>query len=182
MKKFSLSFLFAIFLLAGFDFACADDYNLILQRYGINNFERLVVVDFLNFHLKVFDVNGSEIGFSKVALPKRLPPNLPVVGKVAKIEENPNWYPTEATRQAYLRKKGILLPREIKFGSPLNAMGKGKVRIIFLTKGINPFICLHGTNDLSSIGKRVSRGCIRVEDIEKLKDLIRGKNTVIIFI
>ncbi|MBU2109538.1 L,D-transpeptidase [Patescibacteria group bacterium] len=68
--------------------------------------------------------------------------------------------------------KKIVLPEKIKPGDPRNAMG------------IDPAIRIHGTNDKSSIGKRISRGCIRLrnEDILKLAEYIENKKIKVLFI
>ena len=96
-------------------------------------------------------------------------------GRVTSIELNPWWYPTEKTRESYLKKNKISLPKSVPPGDKLNAMGAGKLCLSHQTpQGDNYRI--HGTNDESSIGKRASRGCIRMRnaDIKELIDLIKG--------
>jgi len=61
-------------------------------------------------------------------------------------------------------------------------MGVAKIIISFNTKGVNPNNRIHGTNNESSIGKRVTMGCIRMlnQDILILREIINGKKTKVI--
>lgn len=112
-----------------------------------------------------------------IAVPRHDLGQLPWEGVVTAVEKNPSWYPTELTRKAYLKKKKIGLPKHVSHGDPRNAMGRGKITIRFLNTAVKNPIRIHGTNDESSIGKKVTRGCFRMknEDIVRLIDSIRGK-------
>lgn len=80
------------------------------------------------------------------------------VQTIANKQEWPDWHPPEAMieRQPYL-------PRMMA-GGPGNPLG---ARAMYLG---NTEYRIHGTNDPSTIGKRVSSGCIRLtnEDVEDL--------------
>jgi lipoprotein-anchoring transpeptidase ErfK/SrfK len=80
------------------------------------------------------------------------------VQSVARKQEWPDWHPPEAmiARQPYL-------PRMMA-GGPGNPLG---ARAMYLG---NTEYRIHGTNDPTTIGKRVSSGCIRLtnEDVEDL--------------
>lgn len=117
--------------------------------------------------------NQSEIKRYPVAVPKSNFYSLPQKGKIIKIVYDPWWYPTTKTRRYFFEKKGKFLPEAIPPNSPLNAMGKVKLIILF-ENNLKAPVRIHGTNDPSSIGKRVTRGCIRLrnEDILELGKII----------
>ncbi|MBU2109922.1 L,D-transpeptidase [Patescibacteria group bacterium] len=144
--------------------------------------EYLIKISFSEFKLFLFDSEGQELLSFPVALPKITPKNLPIKGKVVRIEKNPYWFPTLLTRKAYLRKKKIELPKMIGPGDSRNAMGMAKIIVLFETPEVNQAIRIHGTNDKDSIGKRISRGCYRLynEDILTLIDSIKNKPTRVI--
>ena len=124
---------------------------------------------------------GSDIVAYPIAVPKHKY-HLPIVGELVKIEINPFWYPTPKTRAAYLKKKGIELPAVIKpFNQDSrNAMGKAKLVIKF-DRPVDP-IRIHGTNEPNSIGKKITRGCIRLQnqDILELASTIKESKTRVI--
>lgn len=93
---------------------------------------------------------------------------LPLTGKLIEIQINPFWKPTESTKSDYLKKKKIELPDIVLPGHSKNAMGK--VKFIFnFDQPIKFPIRLHGTNNESSIGKKASRGCIRIKNSEGIE-------------
>jgi lipoprotein-anchoring transpeptidase ErfK/SrfK len=148
---------------------------------ALNYPEKIIRVNFSKMVLRVENNNKIEAEFL-VALPRKNP-KLPVKGEVKKIILNPTWYPTEKTREYYFQTKKIELPKVILPQHPLNALGIGAIDIKFESDNISPLVKIHGTNDPNSIGKRITRGCIRLknEDFLKLKDLIFGYKTYIIF-
>lgn len=106
---------------------------------------------------------------------------LPLIGEVSKIIYNPVWYPTEATRRDYFARKGVELPRIVRADDPRNALGK--VNFIIKFQGFTGLIRIHGTNEPESIGKKITRGCIRLynEDAVELAEIIRGIKTTVCF-
>lgn len=80
---------------------------------------------------------------------------------VVRKKVDPTWYPTEETRA-----ENPELPTAVP-GGPDNPLGR---RALYLNW---PQFAIHGTNRPWGIGRRVSRGCIRLypEDIEVLFDL-----------
>ncbi len=146
-------------------------------------YDYTIKINFTNFTL-CLDSAGITIKQYRVALPK-IKLELPIVGEVQVIEIKPCWYPTSKTRKDYFLKYKKELPAEILPGGQLNAMGAAKININFLSfpKGMPPTIKIHGTNQPGSIGKRVSRGCIRMlnRDIKELTSLIKGKKTKVVF-
>jgi len=77
---------------------------------------------------------------------------------IGQKNKNPNWYPTQSHRE-----ENPELPRVVPSG-PDNPLGDYAVRL-----GHTAYL-LHGTNRPMSIGRQVSRGCIRLypQDIEHL--------------
>jgi len=77
---------------------------------------------------------------------------------IGQKNSRPNWYPTQSHRE-----ENPDLPRVVRAG-PDNPLGDYALRL-----GHTAYL-LHGTNRPMSIGRQVSRGCIRLypEDIERL--------------
>ncbi len=171
------AFLLSLLLLAPANLSAAEPEVVSSHR---------IVIDFSDISLCLFD-GDKPVASYPVALP-RVTPKLPATGRVVRVIKDPVWYPTESTRRYYFRKKGVELPQRIEPGSKLNAMGQAKLIIVFESGDINHAVRVHGTNDPTSIGKRVSRGCIRMrnEDILALSslisaDLLSGKSIPIVF-
>lgn len=70
--------------------------------------------------------------------------------KVVSLAENPTWFPSRSSK-----KLNPNIPSEIPAG-PKNPLGKHYIKLSINGYGI------HGTNRPSSIGRRVSLGCIRL--------------------
>jgi len=90
---------------------------------------------------------------------------------IGQKKKNPNWYPTQSHRE-----ENPDLPRVVPSG-PDNPLGDHALRL-----GDTAYL-LHGTNRPMSIGREVSRGCIRLypKDIERLfGDVELGKEVRII--
>lgn len=77
---------------------------------------------------------------------------------VARKQEAPSWYPT-----ASARREDPTLPSVVRAG-PENPLGAFALYLGW------PRYLIHGTNEPDGVGRRVSRGCIRLypEDIERL--------------
>lgn len=148
-------------------------------------YQYVIAVDIVQRSLSLLVIkNGTENEIKKY--PIAVPINdyiypLISIGDVIKIEFNPFWYPTEGTREAYFKKYGVELPAIIKPDDPRNAMGK--VKIFVRLNSVNMPIRIHGTNDQSSIGKKITRGCIRLlnEDVIELAKNIQNTKTKIVF-
>jgi lipoprotein-anchoring transpeptidase ErfK/SrfK len=119
--------------------------------------------------------NDIEIVSYSVAIPKSVFYKLPAEGELIRIEINPVWYPTEKTRAAYLKTKKMELPKVVSPKDPRNAMGA--VKLIIRFNEIKEPIRIHGTNEPSSIGKRITRGCFRLhnKDALNLVDIIKNQ-------
>lgn len=147
---------------------------------GANEFHYFLEVNIQEKTLIIYDGGKKELQRYPIAIPKNDWLPLPLVGEVKRIEFNPWWHPTKATRIAYFKKKGIDLPKVVPPGDPKNAMGKAKIVVQF--ENFQEPIRIHGTNDPNSIGQRISRGCIRMhnEDILELTKIIKNSKTKVV--
>jgi len=88
-------------------------------------------------------------------------------GRVTAITLNPWWYPTEYSRQVF-RGRGIVLPKAVPPGDPLNYMGAFKISLSHKTwKGA--IYRIHGNNDPRRVGRRVTGGCFVMGNREGLE-------------
>ncbi len=115
-----------------------------------------------------------------IAVPKSNYYSLPIKGLIKKIVDHPYWIPTQNTREDY-KKRGIILPKVVPPG-PNNPLGRVAFYIRFIENDPKMPILIHGTNKPESIGKRITRGCIRMhnEDIIKLASIIKDKLPVLV--
>lgn len=98
---------------------------------------------------------------------KGLKPQPTGSGRITKIEFNPRWYPPPVTRATF-KEKGIDLPSVVPPNHPLNFMGAFKIHLSHCTtRGC--FYRIHGNNDQSKIGKRVTGGCVRMYNEEGIE-------------
>jgi lipoprotein-anchoring transpeptidase ErfK/SrfK len=149
------------------------------------SYDNVIVVQFSQKYLTVYDGQFVEVASYPVAVPKdSIKIKLPVYGTVVRVDLNPYWYPTKSIREYYRKRNGVILPNVVKPGSKLNAMGKGKIIVKFTGDGITPLSRIHGTYQDQFIGKKVSLGCIRMHnaDIKNLIGIIKGKRTLVIYI
>ncbi len=149
------------------------------------NFEFLIGVNFSEKKLYLIDLreeNPQVISSYQSAVPSSNFYPLPLYGKIVAIELDPYWFPTEKTREAFRQKNGKELPRIIKPGDPLNAMGAVKF-VIEWEGNFNLPVVIHGTNQVESIGKKVTRGCVRLknEEILGMTKTITGHKIRIVF-
>ena len=150
----------------------------VLKVGKAQNVEYVIKVELDELKLYLLDRSHNVLKVYPVAGPKFRAYPRPLVGRVEKIEINPVWYPTEKTRADFL-KKGKKLPKVVPPG-PENPLGVAKLKIKW--SNWDEPIMIHGTNEPQTIGKRVSRGCIRMtnEDILELSQLIKGKEVKVI--
>lgn len=88
-------------------------------------------------------------------------------GKVTGITFNPWWYPTEYSREVFL-KRGIELPPKVPPGDPLNYMGAIKISLSHKTwKGA--IYRIHGNNNPARVGRRVTGGCFVMNNADGLE-------------
>ncbi len=101
----------------------------------------------------------------KVATAKSGTPFPKGVGQVTDIEFEPWWYPTENMKRRALSSGKRLAP--VAPGSSRNPMGAFKIHLSHGNNG--GAFRIHGTNQPSQIGSRVSLGCIRMNNEEGLE-------------
>ncbi len=82
-------------------------------------------------------------------------------------QEDPPWYPPESIRREHVEMGRGELPRVVPAG-PDNPMGRHVLRLSL------PSYLLHGTNDTTGIGMRVTHGCMRFfpDNIEELYNIV----------
>lgn len=87
--------------------------------------------------------------------------------KITKKQEAPAWYPPESIRKEHLEMGKGLLPKVVPAG-PDNPLGNHVLRLSL------PSYLLHGTNDVTGIGMRVTHGCMRFfpKNIEELYRIV----------
>ncbi len=88
-------------------------------------------------------------------------------GKITGIYFDPWWYPTPYSRQVFL-KRGIVLPRAVPPGHPLNYMGKFKITLSHRTKK-GAIYRIHGANNRARVGRRVTGGCFAMYNEQGLE-------------
>ena len=89
------------------------------------------------------------------------------LGKVTGIYFDPWWHPTPYAREIF-RKRGIVLPRAVPPGHPLNYMGKVKIALSHRTKK-GAIYRIHGANNPARVGKRVTGGCFAMYNDQGLE-------------
>lgn len=95
---------------------------------------------------------------------------------ITRKQKNPPWYPPESIRREHREMGRGELPRVVPAG-PDNPMGTRVLRLSL------PSYLLHGTNDETGIGMRVTHGCMRFfpQHIEHLYDIV-PTNTQVTFV
>lgn len=95
-------------------------------------------------------------------------------GRVTRIEIDPWWHPTENTREVFKRNKKIDLPKAVPPGDPANYMGSFKIHLSHRTER-GTIYRIHGNNNAKRVGKRVTGGCICMDNKEgvELAKMIR---------
>lgn len=124
--------------------------------------QRGIVINLAELRLYFFDENTDEVRSWPIGI-GRLKFTTPL-GETTVVRKvvGPTWYPNEETRA-----ENPNLPKAVPPG-PDNPMGRFALYLGW------PEYAIHGTNRPWGIGRRVSRGCIRLypEDIRTLFDLV----------
>ena len=128
-----------------------------------------IVIRVADRKLRLYEKNGEDTikllkEYDVATAFKGLDPQPMGAGRITKIEFNPPWYPPPVTRATF-KEKGIDLPAVVPPKHPLNFMGAFKIHLSHCTaRGC--FYRIHGNNDKSKIGKRVTGGCVRMYNEE----------------
>lgn len=128
-----------------------------------------IVVNLAEMRLYYFDRAGHVIFTFPVGIGEKGMMTPTGTTMVVSKEVDPTWTPTIAVRKDFKKKYGFKLPGKFPSG-PENPLGHFAMRLGF--KGVS--ILIHGTNDPAGVGKRVSAGCIRMQDANagELFDLV----------
>ena len=92
--------------------------------------------------------------------------------KIVKKQRHPTWYSPKSVRE-WRAKQGVILPKVVPPG-PDNPLGDYALRLSW------PAYLIHGTNDPSGVGRRVTAGCVRMypDDIALLFDRVESGTVV----
>lgn len=95
---------------------------------------------------------------------------------ITRKQEHPAWYPPESIRREHLEMGRGVLPSMVPAG-PDNPLGTRVLRLAL------PSYLLHGTNEQTGIGMRVTHGCMRFypQHIEQLYEIV-PTNTMVTFL
>lgn len=95
---------------------------------------------------------------------------------ITRKQEHPAWYPPESIRKEHLEMGRGVLPKVVPAG-PDNPLGTRVLRLAL------PSYLLHGTNEQTGIGMRVTHGCMRFypQHIEHIYDMV-PTNTMVTFL
>lgn len=136
-----------------------------------------IVINRIDNHLYYFPEGGQHVWIFPVAVGRSGWETPLGESKITEKRKDPIWYVPESIQMA-AEEKGVFLP-DVMRSSPHNPLGKFAMR----TGLAKSTILIHGTNDPSSIGKKVSSGCIRMfnEDVGKLFEMVQiGASVAII--
>lgn len=114
--------------------------------------------------MKIYE-NSSLIKEYNVSTARKGFPRPQGLGKITKIELNPNWYPTQKTLDYFREAKKINLPSIVPAGHPQNYMGTFKMTLNHSVNG-KQIYRIHGTLHPETIGTNESSGCIRMKNEE----------------
>src|SRR5699024_8287679 len=86
---------------------------------------------------------------------------------ITRKQENPAWYPPESIRKEHVEMGRGVLPKVVPAG-PDNPLGTRVLRLAL------PSYLLHGTNEQTGIGMRVTHGCMRFypQHIEHIYEMV----------
>ena len=145
-------------------------YNKIAAAYETGKKEYYIEISIRQCRLYLYELPGKLLLREyKAATVKEGLDTYPIgSGHVTNIEFNPEWHPTAYSRWYFRVNKKIYLPETVKPGDPLNYMGAFKIYLSHRTyKG--DIYRIHGNNDPSQVGQRVTGGCIRLFNDEGMQ-------------
>lgn len=171
MKVFQIIVLMGL-LLSGVCNVYAEDYKIVIKTQH----NKMVLMKDSKV-IKEFKVSTVKAG---LPVPKN-------VGVVTKVELEPNWYPTQRTKDYFKEHKGIILPQVVPYGSPHNYMGAFKISMTNSTPSRGQIYRIHGTLNESTIGTNETGGCVRMynkegkEFAKHIKELIKSNTVKVIY-
>ncbi|MDX6020885.1 L,D-transpeptidase family protein [Scandinavium sp. V105_16] len=128
-----------------------------------------IVVNLAELRLYYFPPDGNTVQVYPLGIGQLGLETPEMTTRVGQKIPNPTWTPTAGIRQRSLE-KGITLPPVVPAG-PNNPLGRFALRLAY---GNGEYL-IHGTNAQSSVGLRVSSGCMRMftDDIKALFAQVR---------
>ncbi|MCS2171362.1 L,D-transpeptidase family protein [Scandinavium sp. TWS1a] len=128
-----------------------------------------IVVNLAELRLYYFPPGGNTVQVYPLGIGQLGLETPEMTTRVGQKIPNPTWTPTAGIRQRSLE-KGITLPPVVPAG-PNNPLGRFALRLAY---GNGEYL-IHGTNAQSSVGLRVSSGCMRMftDDIKALFAQVR---------
>ena len=140
---------------------------IIPNRYILPNAPRKgIVINLSELRLYYYPQNQPVVMTYPVGIGKEGEDTPLMSTKIVEKIKDPAWHPTDSTR-AEAAEKGIVIPKIVASG-PDNPLGPFAMRLG------NPNYLIHGNNDPTGVGFRISGGCIHMfnQDIEKLFNLV----------
>lgn len=133
-----------------------------------------IVVNLAELRLYYFPPDGNTVQVYPLGIGQLGLETPEMTTRVGQKIPNPTWTPTAGIRQRSLE-KGVTLPPVVPAG-PNNPLGRFALRLAY---GNGEYL-IHGTNAQSSVGLRVSSGCMRMftDDIKALFAQVRVGTTV----
>jgi L,D-transpeptidase ErfK/SrfK len=141
----------------------SGDKIIVPTQFILPSVREGIVVNLAELRLYYFLPDHKEVMTFPIAI-GRLSWQTPIMmTRVVGKQKDPHWYVPKSIKEYTLRTKGKLLPNIMPPG-PENPLGKYKLQLAM------PGYLIHGTNVPSSVGTRVSSGCIRMsaQGIESL--------------
>ncbi|HJN38039.1 MAG TPA: L,D-transpeptidase family protein [Gammaproteobacteria bacterium] len=126
-----------------------------------------IVINMAERRLYYFPSHEDVVYTYPVAMGKQSTRTPTMDATVKKKKVGPYWYPPDSIRMAHFDSTGDILPEFVRPG-PNNPLG---THAIYTSK---PKYLIHGNNNITSVGKFVSSGCIRMynEDVEELHAMV----------
>lgn len=133
----------------------AGDKIIVPTQFILPPIREGIVINLPELRLYYFPPDSQEVVTFPVAI-GRVNWQTPIMlTHVVAKQKDPVWIVPKSIKEYTLRTKGRLLP-DIMPAGPHNPLGKYKLQLAA------PGYLIHGTNEPSSIGNRVSSGCIRM--------------------
>lgn len=141
---------------------------LIPQQHILPKWRKGIVINLAELRLYYFPKDKQEVLTYPIAI-GRIGWNTPtaVTSVIAKTKD-PDWRPPASIRQYVMETKGEVLPDVVPAG-PKNPLGIRAIRL-----GLEGYL-IHGTNAPESVGRRVSSGCMRMNnnDVAELYEFVK---------
>jgi len=133
----------------------AGDRVIVPSQFILPPIRTGIVVNLAELRLYYFPPDRAEVITFPIAIGRMNWKTPLMMTKVVGKQKDPIWYVPKSIKEYTLKTKGKLLP-DIMPAGPENPLGKYKLQLA------KPGYLIHGTNAPSSVGTRISSGCIRM--------------------